>query len=146
MVNADAPEMNSVIRVRMSETPFGSSGPSVVCRVSSMLRTAAGSASLFGVVSCARTDVCSPTIEISTGSRNLFITTPDLLVVEASAIHQSRVEDALDEVSVNASSSIGGAASTVNEKNVASISAMPKVRVPADKPTAIQANVKMASD
>ncbi len=100
----------------------------------------------FGVVSCARTDVCSPTIEISTGSRNLFITTPDLLVVEASAIHQSRVEDALDEVSVNASSSIGGAASTVNEKNVASISAMPKVRVPADKPTAIQANVKMASD
>ena len=92
------------------------------------------------------TDGCSDTTDISTGKTYFFITTPDLLVVEASAAHQSQVEGGYDEVSVFSSSSVGVATSIVNEKNAASTSAMPIVRVPADKPTAIQANVKKASD
>ena len=84
--------------------------------------------------------------DISAGRKCFFITTPDFLVVKASAIHQSRVSCALDEVSGRALPGLGVTASIVNEKNVAITSAMPKVRVPADKPTAIRANVKMASD
>jgi len=54
---------------------------------------------------------------------NFFIKTPGLLVVKASAVHQSRVEVALDDVSGRALSSLGATASIVKEKNVAITSA-----------------------
>lgn len=60
-------------------------------------------------------------------------------------MHQFSLEIVLDNVSVRFSLSLGGATSIVIAKNVAIDIAMPKDRVPADRPTAMAAKVKNAS-